>query len=175
MPSPPLHPLLCKRHYSDPICCNEGVASPMEQPPPGVAETIWMSLLWSSSTWNTTKAQRAQLASWSARLVSRVVRTRRPATMDNNTWWRLMHRTGHTLIASHKIGVVELAMQRVMSWAGHVARLPQTAPAAVALRCRSLQWWRWRQEQHRNSRQSAVARGIHPRRFRILPLGRSNL
>ena len=73
----------------------------------------------------------------------------------------------HTLAASHMINVVDLAMQRVQRWAGHVARLHHTAPAALALRCRNIQWWRWRQDEHKGTKQIAGARGVHPRRYRI--------
>jgi hypothetical protein len=130
--------------------------------------TIWSSLLWSASTWNTTKAQRKQLASWSARLVAKVAKVKRPRNTDDATWWKLVHRTGHTLIAKNKIGVVPLALQRVYRWAGHLARMSPKAPAACALRCRNMQWWRWRQQVLHSSAQVPGARGVHPRRYRIL-------
>jgi hypothetical protein len=130
--------------------------------------TIWSSLLWSASTWNTTKAQRNQLASWSARLVAKVAKVRRHPDADGATHWRLVHRTGHALILQHKLAVVPRALQRVYRWAGHLARLPPEAPAASALRCRSMQWWRWRQHALLSASQVPGARGAHPRRFRIL-------
>ena len=64
-------------------------------------KTVWSSLLWSSSTWTTTKAQRDKLASWSARLVSRVTRFRRAPALDDHQWWRLLHRAGHRVIAAY--------------------------------------------------------------------------
>ncbi|CAE8618348.1 unnamed protein product [Polarella glacialis] len=128
-------------------------------------KSVWSSLLWSSSTWATTKVQRAGLDSWSARLVSRVARTRRAPSMDDGQWWRFMHRTGHRLIAKFGINVAARAQQRVLRWAGHVARLAPEAPAATALRCRGLQWWRWRQAAHKMTGDKWS--GPHPRRFKI--------
>jgi hypothetical protein len=128
-------------------------------------KTVWSSLLWGASTWTTTKAQRTWLNSWSARLASRVARTSRAPTMDDGQWWRYLHRTGHRLIARSGSNVAERAQQRVMRWAGHVARMPPDAPAASALRCRGLQWWRWRQTDHKLSGDKWS--GPHPRRFRI--------
>jgi hypothetical protein len=128
-------------------------------------KTVWSSLLWGSSTWTTTKLQRTWMNSWSARLVSRVARTSRSSVMDDAQWWRYMHREGHRLIARDGSSVAERAQQRVLRWAGHVARLPPDAPAASALRCRSLQWWRWRQADHRLSKDKWT--GPHPQRFKV--------
>ncbi|CAE8637304.1 unnamed protein product [Polarella glacialis] len=128
-------------------------------------KSVWSSLLWSSSTWTTTKVQRTGLDSWSARLVSRVARTRRAPSMDDGQWWRFMHRTGHRLIAKFGISVAARAQQRVLRWAGHVARLAPETPAATALRCRGLQWWRWRQAAHKMTGDKWS--GPHPRRFKI--------
>ena len=129
---------------------------------------IWSSLLWSASTWNTTKAQRAQLDSWSARLVAKVAKVRRHPDADGATHWRLVHRVGHALIRQHKLAVVPRALQKVNRWAGHLARLPHDTPAACALRCRGMQWWRWRQHLLLSSTQVPGARGAHPKRFRII-------
>jgi hypothetical protein len=128
-------------------------------------KTVWSSLLWSSSTWTTTKAQRDKLATWSARLVSRVARIRRAPTLDDHQWWRFLHRAGHRLIAAYGIGVVSMAQQRVMRWAGHVARMPSSTPVAAALRCRGMQWWRWRQAAHKKTGDKWT--GPHPKRFKI--------
>jgi hypothetical protein len=56
----------------------------------------------------------------------------------------------------------------VFKWAGLLARMSPKAPAAAALRCRSLQWWRWKQLQVASASQVPGARGAHPRRFRIM-------
>jgi hypothetical protein len=133
-----------------------------------VPATIWSSLLWSASTWNATKAQRSQLASWSARLVAKIAKVKRHPDTDGATHWRLVHRTGHALILQHKLAIVPRALQRVYRWAGHIARLSPDAPAACALRCRSMQWWRWRQHLLLSSTQVPGARGAHPKRFRII-------
>ena len=44
---------------------------------------------------------------------------------------------------------------------GHVARLPPSHFVAAAVRCRGMQWWRWRQSIH-TDRWS----GPHPQRFK---------
>jgi hypothetical protein len=129
--------------------------------------TVWNALLWSSSTWCTTKVQKSQLASWSARVIAKVAKVKRRADMDSATHWRLLHRTGHSLAASQGIAVVPRARLRVFKWAGHLARLSPKAPAAAALRCRNLQWWRWRQQHFLTEPRVAGIRGAHPRRFRI--------
>ena len=58
-----------------------------------------------------------------------------------------------------------MAQQRVLRWGGHVARMPPSSPAATALRCRAMQWWRWRQDAHKKTRDKWVS--PHPRRFKI--------
>jgi hypothetical protein len=129
--------------------------------------TVWNAFLWSASTWTTTKAQRAQIASWGARIVAKAARVKRRADMDGATHWRLIHRIGHTLAAQHKIALVPRVKLRALSWAGHVARLSPKAPAAAAMRCRGMQWWRWKQFQISSASQVPGARGAHPRRYRI--------
>jgi hypothetical protein len=129
--------------------------------------TVWNALLWSSSTWCTTKVQRSQLASWSARVIAKVANVKRRSDSDSATHWRLLHRTGHQLAASQGIAVVPRARLRVFKWAGHLARLSPKAPAAAALRCRNLQWWRWRQQNFLTEPRVPGVRGAHPRRFRI--------
>jgi hypothetical protein len=129
--------------------------------------TVWNAFLWSASTWTTTKAQRAQIASWGARIVSKVARVKRRADVDGATHWRLVHRIGHSLAAQHKIAIAPRAKLRALSWAGHIARLSPKAPAAAAMRCRGMQWWRWKQFQISSVSQVPGARGAHPRRYKI--------
>ena len=88
--------------------------------------------------------------------------------MDAATHWRPLHRTGHAWAASMGIAVVPRAKMRVFKWAGLLARMSPKAPAAAALRCRSLQWWRWKQFQVASASQVPGAPGAHPRRFRIM-------
>ena len=60
-----------------------------------VKTTVWHAFLWSSSVWTTVKAQRDQIASWSARMVANVIGVKKPPWMEMDQWWRLWHRTGH--------------------------------------------------------------------------------
>ena len=110
-----------------------------------VKTTMWQAFLWSSSVWTTVKAQRDKIASWSARMVAIVVGVKKPPKMELGQWWRLWHRTGHRWIEKCSMNVLVAIRDRMLSWAGHVARMDYTEICAKALRCRGLQWWRWRQ------------------------------
>ena len=116
-----------------------------------VKTTMWQAFLWSSSVWTTVKAQRDKIASWSARMVANVIRVKRPPGMELGQWWRLWHRTGHRWIEKCNMNVLVAIRDRMLSWAGHVARLDyeeicaKALRCAKAMRCRGLQWWRWRQ------------------------------
>ena len=65
--------------------------------------------------------------------------------MELSQWWRLWHRTGHRWIEKGTVNVLTAVRERMLSWAGHVARMDHKEICAKALRCRGLQWWRWRQ------------------------------
>lgn len=130
-----------------------------------LAKTVWPSFLWGSSTWTLTKDQRTKISSWSARSAARVARLRRAPGQLDDQWWRLMHKTGHKLIEKSHIDLVKLCRLRLHGWAGHIARMQPTAPAAQALRCRGLQWWRWRQQQHKLTKNKWT--GPHPRRYKL--------
>ena len=43
------------------------------------------------------------------------------------------------------MNVLTAIRERVLRWAGHVARMHCSEVCAKALRCWGLQWWRWRQ------------------------------
>ena len=127
--------------------------------------TVWSSFLWSSSTWIVAKALNDKIASWSARVVSRIAGLRRPPHQEMDQWWRLLHRHGHKLIAKHQVDLPSLVRTRRLRWAGRLARMHTTSPAAAALRCRCLPWWRWCQSDHKKSGDKWS--GPHPRRFKI--------
>ena len=55
---------------------------------------------------------------------------------------------------------------RMLSWAGHVARMDYKEICAKALRCRGLQWWRWRQLNWKEVERDKWS-GPHPQRFKI--------
>ena len=54
----------------------------------------------------------------------------------------------------------------MLSWAGHVARMDYKEISAKALRCRGLQWWRWRQFNWKEVERDKWS-GPHPQRFKI--------
>ena len=102
-----------------------------------VKSTIWQALLRSSSVWTKVKAQRQNCelecenggeCDWSEQAIldggGPVVET------------VAQNRTSMVRKMQHEPGV---------SWAGHVARMDYAQICAKALRCRGLQWWRWRQ------------------------------
>ena len=103
-----------------------------------VKTTMWQAFLWSSSVWTTVKTQRDKFASYD-------IGVKRPPWMELDQWWRLWHRTGHRWIEKGNMNVLTAIRERMLSWAGHVARMDYKEICAKALRCRGLQWWRWRQ------------------------------
>ena len=111
-----------------------------------VKTTMWQAFLWCSSVWTTVKTQRDKIASWSERMVANVIGVKRPPWMELDQWWRLWHRIGHRWIEKGNMNVWTAIRERMLSWAGHVARMDHKEICAKALRCRGLQWWRWRQQ-----------------------------
>ena len=122
-----------------------------------MASAVWASTTWCAQTWATTKAMRKALDSWSARMAAQVVQLRRLPDEDIGAWWRRMHRVGHQKIAQFLAPLSSMCLQMVHRWGGHVARLSPLHFTAAAMRCRGMQWWRWRQSQHTYA---------HPQRFR---------
>ena len=56
--------------------------------------------------------------------------------------------------------------ERVLGWDGHVARMEHSEICAKALRCRGLQWRRWRHLQRKEVEKDKSA-GPYPNRFKI--------
>ena len=81
--------------------------------------------------------ERDKISTWSVRMVANVIGLKKPPWMEMDQRWRLWHRTG--------MNVLTAIRERVLSWAGHVARMDCSEICAKALTCRGLQWWRWRQ------------------------------
>ena len=106
-----------------------------------------------------------RVASWSARLVANVIGVKKPPWMDMHQW-RQWHRTGHRWIEKCNMNVVSAIRERALSWAGHVARMDYKEMCAKALRCRGLQWWRWRQLHWKEVEKDKWS-GPHPQRFKI--------
>ena len=101
-----------------------------------------------------------------ARMVANVVGVKRPPGMELGQWWRLWHRTGHRWIEKCNLNVLVAIRTRVLCWAGHVARMDCSEICAKALRCRGLQWWRWRQLHWKEVEKDKWS-GPHPQRFKI--------
>ena len=70
---------------------------------------------------------------------------KKPPLLEMDQWWRLGHRTGNCWIEKFNKNYLIAIRQRALSWPGHVARMDWSETCAKALRCRGLQWWRWRQ------------------------------
>ncbi|CAK0788923.1 unnamed protein product, partial [Prorocentrum cordatum] len=118
--------------------------------------------------WAPTQSHWHRIASWGARQAAEVLRPRGAPWQSIDQRWRFFHKMGHRAIDGHRVDLVQQCRQRVHSWAGHVARLPLGEPAARALRCRGMQWWRWRQAQRAATRDTRS--GPRPRRFKIMRL-----
>ena len=64
------------------------------------------------------------------------------------------------------MNVLVAIRDRMLSWAGHVTKLDNKEICAKALRCRGLQWWRWRQLNWKEVEKDKWS-GPHPQRFKI--------
>ena len=64
------------------------------------------------------------------------------------------------------MNVLVVIRDRMLSWAGHVARMDYKEICAKALKCRGLQWWRWRQLNWKEVEKDTWS-GPHPQRFKI--------
>ena len=89
--------------------------------------------------------------------------------MELGQWWRLWHRTGHRWIEKCNMNVLVAIRDRILSWAGHVARMDYKEICAKALRCRGLELWRWSQLHWKEVEKDKWA-GPHPQRFKIYRL-----
>ena len=74
-------------------------------------------------------------------------------------WTTFDRKVQHECADSHQ-------RDRVLCWAGHVARMDDWEICAKALRCRGLQWWQWRQLYWKEVEKDKWA-GPHPQRFNI--------
>ena len=95
-----------------------------------------------------------------------LLESKKPPGMELGQWWRLWHRTGHRWIEKCNMNVLVAIRDRMLSWAGHVARMDYKEICAKALRCRGLQWWRWRQLNWKEVERDKWS-GPHPQRFKI--------
>ena len=127
-----------------------------------IKTTMWQAFLRSSSVWTTVKTQRETKLRAGAREWWRML----SPGMELGQWWRLWHRTGHRWIEKCNMNVLVAIRDRVLSWAGHVARMDYKEICAKALRCRGLQWWRWRQLNWKEVEREEWS-GPHPQRFKI--------
>ena len=90
----------------------------------------------------------------------------KPPGMEMDQWWRLWQWTGHRWIEKSNMNVLTAIRERLLSWAGHVARMDYKEICAKALRSRGVQWWRWRQFHWKEMEQDKRS-GPHPQRFKI--------
>ena len=63
------------------------------------------------------------------------------------------------------MNVLTAVRERMLNWGGHVARMDHKEICAKALRCRGLQWWRWRQLHWKEVEKDKWS-GPHPQRFK---------
>ena len=124
-------------------------------------KAVWTSALWCAATWNATQAKRATLDSWGARMMATVAGVKRYPEEEINSWWRRLHREGHRRILKFGTKLSVMSKLLVHRWGGHIARMPPSHFVAAAVRCRGMQWWRWRQGQHTDK-----WCGPHPQRFK---------
>ena len=80
-------------------------------------------------------AQRDIISSWSARMVANVTGAKKPPWMEMDQWWRPWHRTGHSWIEKCNMNLLTATRERMLCWAGHVARIDYSEICAKALRC----------------------------------------
>ena len=90
----------------------------------------------------------------------------KPPWMEMDQWWRLWHRTRRRWTQTCNMNVDSAIRERALSWAGHVARMDHKEICAKALRCRGLQWWRWRQLHWKEVEKDKWS-GPHPQQFKI--------
>ena len=113
--------------------------------------------LWLAETWHPTQRQREHLDSWAARMAARACCLRKAVDETPADFWRRMHRFGRLQLSLHGGNAGVQRRQRLHRFAGHLARMA-SGPACVALRTRSLAWWRAFQERK-------ILK--HPRRFKV--------
>ena len=84
--------------------------------------------------------------------MAREVGTKRSPMEDVGGYWRRLHRKGHACLRTVGGSVTKRRRKRLHRYAGH-----------LALRTRSLAWWRFRQR-----RFVSKHCGLHPKRFSAL-------
>jgi len=119
------------------------------------AKTVFAAALWLSETWYPTKRQRKRLDSWAARIASQIAGVRMNFDEPVGDYWRRMYRTGHSKLALCGGSLESRRRQRLHAFAGHMAR-DTDGLAGLALRTRSLSWWRHFQKANLH---------LHPQRF----------
>ena len=99
-------------------------------------------------------------------MVANVIGVNKPPWMEVDQWWGLQHRTGHRWSEKCNMNLVSSIRKRAVSCAGHVARMDYAQICAKALRCRGLQWWRWRQLHWKETEKDKWS-GPHRQRFKM--------
>ena len=106
-------------------------------------------------TGTATQRQRKRLDSWAARIASQIAGVRMNFDEPVGDYWRRMYRTGHSKLALCGESLESRRRQRLHAFAGHMAR-DTDGLAGLALRTRSLSWWRHFQKANLH---------LHPQRF----------
>ena len=105
--------------------------------------TVFSAVLWLSETWHLTKRQQKRFNSWGARIMAQVVGVRPRDDEDSAEFW--LFRTGHEFMDAHGGSLEVRRRRRLHALASHLSRQPDDLPG-VALRTRSLSWWRFFQK-----------------------------
>ena len=109
-------------------------------------DSVGPSPLWGAGGDIHSKRQRHRYNAIQNAMASQVVRTRRRVGESWVDWFKRSRRTARDLL--RKLGYApwgNTLLLRVLSWAGHVARLPPGRICQQVLYWRNLQWWRKRQ------------------------------
>ena len=94
-------------------------------------------------------------------MMATVAGVKRYPEEEIDSWWRRLHREGHKRIEKFGTKLSVMSKLLVHRWGGHIARLPPSHFVAAAVRCRGMQWWRWKQSTHTDK-----WCGPHPQRFK---------
>ena len=140
-------------------------------------KSVLPAFLWGAQCWAPTAQQESSMQAWGARLTASVAGVRRHPEETDHCWWRRMHRAGHQLMKEFKVEPAAAQRRRLHQWAGHLARRPchhsgshdESDVAAHATRARSLQRWRWLQNNGKKT--DWIHWGFSPKKMHGMAVG----